>query len=74
MMLYQWQSQYIGNMYVFNMVDLKDEDEKFGDFKIAMIAENTEQINQEVSEALEKEIKKGKNQNPLHASGTCKKL
>ena len=29
-------------MYVFNMVDLKDEDEKFGDFKIAMIAENTE--------------------------------
>lgn len=68
MMLYQWQSQYIGNVYIFNMV------ETFGDFKIAIIAENTEQIKPEDSEALEKEIKKGKNWNPLHASGTCKKL
>lgn len=49
-------------------------DETFGDFKIAIIAENAEQMKQEDSEALEKEIKKGKNWNPLHASGTCKKL
>ena len=33
-------------------------DEKFNDFKIAIIAEIREQIKQEVSEALEKEIKK----------------
>ena len=42
-----------------NMVDLKDElltkiDEKFNDFKIAIIAEIRDQIKQEVSEALEK--------------------
>ena len=42
-----------------NMVDLKDEilaklDEKFNDFKVAIIAEITDQIKQEVSEALEK--------------------
>ena len=49
-------------------------DETFGDFKIAIIAENTEQMKQEDSEALEKEIKKGKNWNPLHASGRCKKI
>ena len=46
-----------------NMVYLKDEillkiDEKFNDFKIAIIAEIRDQIKQEVSEALEKEIKK----------------
>ena len=46
-----------------NMVDLKDEiltkkDEKFNDFKIAIIAEIWYQINLEVLEALEKEIKK----------------
>ena len=46
-----------------NMVDLKDEiltkvDEKFNDFKIAIIVELREQIKQEVSKALEKEIKK----------------
>ena len=40
-------------------------DEKFNDFKIAIIAEIREQIKQEVSEALEKEIKKGKNWNPV---------
>ena len=33
-------------------------DEKFNDFKIAIIAEIREQIKREVSEALEKEIKK----------------
>ena len=42
-----------------NMVDLKDEilaklDEKFNDFKVAIIAEIRDQIKQEVSEALEK--------------------
>ena len=42
---------------------LKDEiltkvDEKFNDFKIAIIVELREQIKQEVSKALEKEIKK----------------
>ena len=46
-----------------NMVDFQDEilikiDEKFNDFKIAIIAEIREQIKQNVSEALEKEIKK----------------
>ena len=46
-----------------NMVDLKDEiltkeDEKFNDFKIAIIVELREQIKEEVSKALEKEIKK----------------
>ena len=46
-----------------NMVDLRDEnltkiDKKFNDFKIAIIAEIRDQIKQEVSEALEKEIKK----------------
>ena len=45
-----------------NMVDLQDEilikiDEKFNDFKITIIAEIREQIKQEVSEALKKEIK-----------------
>ena len=42
-----------------NMVDLKDEilaklDEKFNNFKVAIIAEIRDQIKQEVSEALEK--------------------
>ena len=42
-----------------NMVDLKDDisaklDEKFNDFKVAIIAEIRDQIKQEVSEALEK--------------------
>ena len=46
-----------------NMADLKDEilteeDEKFNDFKIAIIVELREQIKQKVSIALEKEIKK----------------
>ena len=46
-----------------NMFDLKDEvltkvEEEFNDFKIAIITENRDQIKQEVSEALEKEIKK----------------
>ena len=46
-----------------SMVELKDEiltkvDEKFNDFKIAIIAKLREQIKQELSEALEKEIKK----------------
>ena len=46
-----------------NMVDFKDEiltkiDEKFNDFKIAIIGEIRDQIKQNVSEALEKEIKK----------------
>ena len=46
-----------------NMVYLKDEiltktDEKSNNFKIAIIAEIRDQIKQEVSEALEKEIKK----------------
>ena len=46
-----------------NMVDLQDEiltkiDEKFNDFKTAIIAEIREQIKQEISGALEKEIKK----------------
>ena len=46
-----------------NMVYLKGEiltkiDEKFNNFKIAIIAEIRDQIKQEVSEALEKEIKK----------------
>ena len=46
-----------------NMVDFQDEilikiDEKFNDFKIAIIAEIREQIKQNVSEALEKDIKK----------------
>ena len=46
-----------------SMVELKDEiltkvDEKFSDFKIAIIAKLREQIKQELSEALEKEIKK----------------
>ena len=46
-----------------NMVDLNNEilakiDQKFNDFKIAIIAEIRNQINQEVSDALEKEIKK----------------
>ena len=46
-----------------NMVYLKDEiltkiDEKFNNFKIAILAEIRDQIKQEVSEALEKEIKK----------------
>ena len=49
-------------------------DDTLGDFKIAIIADNAEQMKQEDSEALEKEIKKGKNWNPLHASGTCKKI
>ena len=45
-----------------NMVNLKDEilteiDEKFNDFKILIIAEIRDQIKQEVSEALEEEIK-----------------
>ena len=37
---------------------LQDIDEKFNDFKIVIIADIREQIKQEVSEALEKEIKK----------------
>ena len=46
-----------------NMVDLEDEiltkiDEKFSDFKTAIMIEIREQIKQEVSVALEKEIKK----------------
>ena len=46
-----------------NKVDLQDEiltkiDEKFNNFKTAIIAEIREQIKQEVSVALEKEIKK----------------
>ena len=46
-----------------NMFDLKDEvltkvEEEFNDFKIAIITEIRDQIKQEVSEALEKEIKK----------------
>ena len=46
-----------------NMVDLNNKilakiDQKFNDFKIAIIAEIRNQINQEVSDALEKEIKK----------------
>ena len=46
-----------------NMFDLKDEvltkiEEEFNDFKIVIITEIRDQIKQEVSEALEKEIKK----------------
>ena len=46
-----------------NMFDLKDEvltkvEEEFNDFRIAIITEIRDQIKQEVSEALEKEIKK----------------
>ena len=37
---------------------LQEIDEKFNDFKIVIIADIREQIKQEVSEALEKEIKK----------------
>ena len=50
-----------------NMFDLKDEvltkiEEEFNDFKIAIITEIRDQIKQEVSEALEKEIKKKEEQ------------
>ena len=46
-----------------NMFDLKDEvltkvEEEFNNFKVAIITEIRDQIKQEVSEALEKEIKK----------------
>ena len=46
-----------------NMFDLKDEvltkiEEEFNDLKIVIITEIRDQIKQEVSEALEKEIKK----------------
>ena len=48
-----------------NMVDLQDEiltkiEENFNYFKIAIIAEIGEHVKQEVSEPLEKEIKKKK--------------
>ena len=53
-----------------NMVDLKDGiltkiDVKFNNFKIAIMVELRKQIKQEVSEALEKEIKSWKNWNQL---------
>ena len=56
-------STFVTSIMTRNMVDLKDEiltkvDEKFNDFKIAIIVELREQIKQEVSKALEKEIKK----------------
>ena len=63
------------------MADLKDEiltriDKKFNDFKIAMIAEIRDQIKQQVSEALEKEIKKREELESTVStlSGRCKKL
>ena len=53
-----------------NIVDLKDGiltkiDVKFNNFKIAIMVELRKQIKQEVSEALEKEIKSWKNWNQL---------
>ena len=53
-----------------NMVDLKDGiltkiDVKFNNFKIAIMVELRKQIKQEVSEALEIEIKSWKNWNQL---------
>ena len=53
-----------------NMVDLKDGiltkiDVKLNNFKIVIMVELRKQIKQEVSEALEKEIKSWKNWNQL---------
>ena len=76
----------LGNMFICYagydyMVDLKDEiltriDKKFNDFKIAIIAEIRHQIKQQVSEALEKEIKKMEELESTVStlSGRCKKL